>query len=150
MDNLPAPPSTPPAPPKKKRHIGWWILAAIIVLVAVGVSQTESGTDTDTDSDGVSKGLGSQDASDDVEMGSCSADFSILTCELTITNPTDGASDYYVEATIYDAADANIGTANTFVSRVDAYGTAHAKLTGTFTGKWDSIRLTEVQRTASS
>jgi hypothetical protein len=67
-------------------------------------------------------------------------------------NHSDGRSDYYIEATIEDSTGAKIGTANTFITGVEGGQTAHDELTGTVTGsgKNASIRLTEVQRTASS
>ena len=60
-------------------------------------------------------------------------------------------SDSFIEATIEDPSGAKVGTANTFVTAVEGGQTARDELTGTFSGEGKnlSVRLTEVQRTAS-
>lgn len=100
---------------------------------------------------GIDQGLGTQDASADVSVGDCATDFGLITCDVTIVNSSDGRSDYYIEATIEDSAGAKVGTANSFVTGVEGGQTAKDELTGTFSGggKNLSVRLTEVQRTAS-
>lgn len=104
-----------------------------------------------SDDGGVGQGLGTKDASGDVSVGTCDTNFGIITCKITITNPTDGRSDYYIEATVEDASGVKVGTANTLVTGVEAGQTARDELTGTYTGKAKglTVRLTEVQRTAS-
>jgi glycine cleavage system regulatory protein len=66
-------------------------------------------------------------------------------------NSSDGRSDYYIEASVEDSSGAKVGTANTLVTGVDGEQTAKDELTGTFSGKGKdlTVRLTEVQRTAS-
>jgi hypothetical protein len=95
--------------------------------------------------------LGSQDASGDVELGTCKTQFGTITCELTITNSSDGRSDYFIGARVENSAGELVGDASTFVSGVEGGQTARDELLGTFTGggKDLSVRITTVQRTAS-
>jgi len=148
-----------PEAPKKKRKVWLWVVVGIVVVLAIASSQgggdsnTPAGTDSETNNNsGISSGLGSNDASGDVTVGRCDSNYGIITCALTVVNHSDGRSDYYIEATIEDSTGAKIGTANTLITGVEGGQTAHDELIGTVTGsgKNASIRLTEVQRTASS
>lgn len=125
-----------------------WIIVGVLLLAVSGAG-CETST---TNSNGIDQGLGSQDASGDVSVGSCHASYGIITCKLTIVNHSEGKSDYYVEATIEDSSGAKIGTANTLVTGVEGGQTAYDKLTGTVNGngKEANVRVTEVQRTSSS
>jgi hypothetical protein len=155
--------SLPPAPPtpqasKKSRAWLWATLGVVVVfgLIVAGAiaknSEENSGTGNDTTTDsGIDQGVATNDASGDVSVGDCETDFGFITCDVTIVNSSDGRSDYFIEATIEDPSGAKVGTANTFVTGVEGGQTALDELTGTFSGgaKNLSVRLTEVQRTAS-
>src|SRR6266498_5947163 len=95
MSNLPAPPPEPAAPQvKKKRHYLLWgilVVVAIIGIAELATSTTKSETPTNT-VPGVGQGLGSQDASGDVSLGSCPTSYGVVTCGLTIVNSSDGTS----------------------------------------------------------
>lgn len=155
--SLPPPPSPPPSPRKDHTARNWSIAIVVIFgLIVAGAiarnSEDNSGTGNDTTTDsGIDQGLAANDASGDVSVGDCETDFGIITCDVTIVNSSDGRSDYYIEATIEDPSGAKVGTANTFVTGVEGGQTAKDELTGTFSGggKNLSVRLTEVQRTAS-
>ena len=155
--SLPPPPSPPPSPRKDHTARNWSIAIVVIFgLIVAGAiarnSEDNSGTGNDTTTDsGIDQGLAANDASGDVSVGDCETDFGFITCDVTIVNSSDGRSDYYIEATIEDPSGAKVGTANTFVTGVEGGQTAKDELTGTFSGggKNLSVRLTEVQRTAS-
>jgi hypothetical protein len=125
----------------------------LIVAGAIAKNrENHSGTGKYTTNDsGIDQGLATNDASGDVSVGDCETDFGFISCDVTIVNSSDGRSDYFIEATIEDPSGAKVGTANTFVTGVEGGQTAKDELTGTFSGggKNLSVRLTEVQRTAS-
>jgi len=154
---LPPPPSPPPSPPKDHTARNWTIAIVVIFgLIVAGAiaknNEDNSGTGNETTNDsGIDQGLATNDASGDVSVGDCETDFGFITCDVTIVNSSDGRSDYYIEATIEDPSGAKVGTANTFVTGVEGGQTAKDELTGTFSGGGNnlSVRLTEVQRTAS-
>jgi hypothetical protein len=154
---LPPPPAAPQAP--KKSHA--WLWATLVVVVVFGLivagaiaknneDNSGLGNDTTTDS-GIDQGIATNDASGDVSVGDCETDFGFITCDVTIVNSSDGRSDYYIEATVEDQSGAKMGTANTYVTGVEGGQTAKDELRGTFSGAGTnlSVRLTEVQRTAS-
>jgi hypothetical protein len=127
-----------------------WLIGALLAgPLLIGACSVE--TSSDENGDGIGQGFGSEDASGDVSVGDCETDFGIITCDVTIVNSSDGMSDYYIEATVEDSSGAKVGSANTLVSGVEGGQTAKDALTGTFSGKGKdlSVRLTEVQRTAS-
>ncbi len=158
----------PGAPaPKRKRHIGRTIVAAIVGLFVVGIvvsalngsgDQTSPGGNTTASqpSNGISSGLGTADATADVaiDKGSATGEnlggTGIAKATLTITNNSSKRSDYYIEASLLNSAGDNIGTANALVSAVEPSQVAHAELDGTYTGKLDTVQITQVQRTASA
>jgi hypothetical protein len=153
----PSPGRAPSAPPKRSHAAR---NATIVVVVLVGLiiwagiqknAEPPGTSDTPVENGGIDPGLGTQDASGDVSVGACETDFGLITCGVTIVNSSDGRSDYYIEATIEDPSGAKVGTANTLVTGVEGGQTAKDELTGTFSGagKDLSVRLTEVQRTAS-
>ena len=153
-----SPPPSPPPSPRKDHTARNWSIAIVVIfgLIVAGAiarnSEDNSGTGNDTTTDsGIDQGLAANDASGDVSVGDCETDFGSITCDVTIVNSSDGRSDYYIEATIEDPSGAKVGTANTFVTGVEGGQTAKDELTGTFSGggKNLSVRLTEVQRTAS-
>ncbi len=125
----------------------------VIAVIAIAGALSSSGGGSSSDS-GISTGLGSKDASADVQLGSCKKpSFGVMTCQLIITNHSDGPSDYYIEAVAKDPSGANVGDGNGTASHVDPGGTAKADLTLILSqgaGKDVTVQLTTVQRTASA
>jgi hypothetical protein len=154
--DLRAPPPPPPSRSRKDHSARNWTIAIGVIfgLIVAGAiaknSEDNSGTDTTTDS-GIDQGIATNDASGDVSVGDCETEFGLLTCDVTIVNSSDDRSDYLIDATVEDSSGAKVGIANTYVTGVEGGQTAKAELTGTFSGEGTnlSVRLTEVQRTAS-
>lgn len=122
------------------------LLVSLTLLVAISCSTTSSSSGS------VGQGLGSNDASGDVTLGTCKSGFGgIVTCKLTILNHSEKTSDYFIEAEVDDASGANVGTANAMAQHVGAGQTAKAELTGFVSGngKNVTVKITQVQRTAS-
>lgn len=155
-------PYSPPLtnPPARKRAKWPWIVGGIVALLIVGsaLGSTQSGTGNGTDTggttdSGISQGFGSQDASADVSLGKChdGGQYAreVVECSLLITNHSDGTSDYYIEAQASMGGTVLGGLINASVSSVPAGGEAQAKLQGLADGKWDTIKVIQVQRTAS-
>lgn len=159
--------TAPPTAPPRKRHIGLIVGGIIVGFLIVGGIIGSLGSNDTTSSDtratgiaaessaptnGISRGLGSADATGDIILvkGSLNGAYGIATAKLTITNHSAKRSDYFIEATLLDAAGDNIGTANAFASAVEPGQVAHAELTGSYTGKLDRAKITQVQRTAST
>jgi hypothetical protein len=153
----PLPPApSPPASPQKDHTARNWTIAVVVGLIVAGAiaknNEDNSGLGNETTNDGgIDQGFATNDASGDVSVGDCETEFGFITCDVTIVNSSDGRSDYFIEATIEDPSGAKVGTANTFVTGVEGGQTALDELTGAFSGggKNLSVRLTEVQRTAS-
>ena len=168
------PPGTPqqpgwaPQPPSRghNRHVGRWIglgLGGLIVVIVVASLASGGGQDAGTSgttstpagNSGISRGLGTADATADVKIdkGSVSGEdlggTGVAKATLTITNNSSKRSDYYIEAVLLNAAGENIGTANALVQAVEPGQVAHTELNGTYTGELDSVKITQVQRTAS-
>lgn len=93
--------------------------------------------------------MGAKDASKDVKAGDMATPYGTVEIPIKITNHSSKASDYHVEATIYDASGAQVDTALTFVQRVAPGGTAHDKLLGMNGDQADHYKITVVDRTAS-
>lgn len=166
--DLPEPPrpdlrtSPPPDPaPAKPSHAARnWTIAVVVIfgLIVAGAISTNSednsgtGNGTTTGS-GIDQGLGTNDASGDVTLESCQDGgqyaHDVVECKVTIHNSSDGTSDYYIEAQALRGTTVIGGLINTLVSSVPGGGTAEAKLSGLVDGKWDSVRIITVQRTAS-
>jgi hypothetical protein len=128
------------------------MIAVVVILgLIIWAGMAKNAEPLGTSDSGIDPGLGTQDASGDVSVGNCERDFGLITCDITIVNSSDGRSDYYIEATIEDSSGTKVGTANTFVTGVEGGQTAKDELSGTFSGGGGnlSVRLTEVQRTAS-
>jgi hypothetical protein len=156
--DLRAPPPSPPSRSRKDHAARNWTIAIVVIfgLIVAGAiaknSQDNSGIGNDTTTDsGIDQGIATDDASGDVSVGDCETEFGLLTCDITIVNSSDSRSDYLIDATVEDPSGAKVGIANTFVTGVEGGQTAKAELTGTFSGAGTnlSVRLTEVQRTAS-
>lgn len=108
-------------------------------------------SESDGGSNEIDQGLGARDASEDVTISSCAADsLGFVNGKLSITNHSNGRSDYYVEVVFLDAAGTNIGSGNALAMSVEGGQNATTDLFGTFTGKLARCKLTEVQRTASN
>ena len=117
-----APPPPGPVPPKKKSHkLRWTLLGlgGIVAIIAIataaagGTTKTPS-TPTTNQSPGVSHGIGSQDASGDVKLGSYTTDAAQFGhVGVTITNHSSKRSDYMITVALesadghtqYDTAD---------------------------------------------
>ena len=118
------------------------------------MNRNASTADADTGNESsVDQGFGSQDASGDVTLESCRDGgqyaHNMVECKIIIHNTSDGTSDYYIEAQALRGDTVVGGLINAAVSSVPGAGTAEAKLTGVVDGQWDSVRIIEVQRTAS-
>jgi hypothetical protein len=74
----------------------------------------------------------------------------IAKATLTITNNSSKRSDYHVQATLLNAAGENLGTASALVQSVEPGQVAHTDQRGTNTRDLDSLKISQVQRTASS
>ena len=152
--------TSPPPTRPRKRHIGRWIglgfLGLIVVIVVASLASNGGGgraatTSTPAGDRGVSRGLGTADATQDVKIdkGSVSGADGLAKATLTITNHSSKRSDYYIEAVLLNSAGENIGSANALVQGVEPGQVAHAELTGVYTGKLHSLKINQVQRTAS-
>jgi hypothetical protein len=109
-------------------------------------------TDTQVEDSGIDPGLGTQDASGDVTLGSChEGQFSrkSVECNVTIHNTSDGTSDYYIEGQARLDGVVIGGLINASVLSVPSGGTAEVELVGVVDGPWDSVRIITAQRTAS-
>ena len=106
------PPGQPPQPAKKSHKLRWFFLivagfiALIVIISSVGTStptKTNAGG-TKSTAPGVSKGLGSADASGDVKIGKPDASngFSI-DVPITVTNHSSKRSDYFVDLALVSA-----------------------------------------------
>ena len=119
-----APPAPPgPVPPKKKSHkLRWALLGVggivgiiIVITTAAGGGTTNTpSTPTTNQSSGVSQGIGSQNASGDVKLGSYTTDAAQFGhVAVTITNHSSKRSDYLITVAVesadghtqYDTAD---------------------------------------------
>jgi hypothetical protein len=119
-----APPAPPgPVPPKKKSHKLRWTLIGltggvigivIIVVSAAGGGTATTNTPTTNQSPGVSRGIGSQDASGDIKLGSYTTDaIKVGHVQVTVTNHSSKRSDYMITVALesadghtqYDTAD---------------------------------------------
>jgi hypothetical protein len=121
-----APPAPPgPVPPRKKSHKLRWtllgltggIVAIIAIVSAAGggtAKTTTPATPTNNQSPGVSRGIGSQDATGDVKLGSYTTDaIKVGHVAVTVTNHSSKRSDYVITVALesadghtqYDTAD---------------------------------------------
>lgn len=100
-------------------------------------------------SPGVSREMGSKDASNDVKGGELTTPYGTVEIPVTITNHSSKPSDYHVTATVYDANDTQVDTAETFVQHVAPGGKAHDKLIGMNGSEADHYKITVVDRTAT-
>ena len=112
---------------------------------------TGCGVDTSNPDKGTAQGFGSQDASKDVKVTDLESDsLGGNTVKLKITNHSPKASDYDITATLYDKKGIQVGEASDFVQRVAPHKTARTELPGDNTETASKVKITEVDRTASS
>jgi hypothetical protein len=150
-------PPRPDVPAKRVDHSArnWTIAVVIIIgLIVYGAtSKNASAPDSNSgvEDSGIDQGLGTNDASGDVSLGSCSVDFKIVTCQVNIHNNSDGRSDYFIEATITDSSGTNVGSGNAFATGVEGGQDAKTDLTGVISGSDENVNveITQIQRTAS-
>jgi hypothetical protein len=150
----------PPAPnPKPKRRGRKLLIAAAIVggLLAFAAMNSSDTTSTPTATEaeapagsGVSKGVGSKDATADVKLGKIAQPDAIGVRYGTvhIVNHSEGISDYYIEVAILDASGTNIGSTIAVADHVKPGQKAKAEIMITEDDA-ASVEITEVQRTAS-
>lgn len=98
------------------------------------------------------RGVGSKDASKDVKLGEPELDpYGMVTVPATITNHSSKASDYMLEANVYDGSGAQVSTAMGFAWNVAPGGKAKVTLDSAVDMSVQSVtvKLTTVERTAS-
>lgn len=124
----------------------------LLALFIGGAAVTAAcGVDSSNPDKGTAQGFGSQDASKDVKVtGLESNDLGGNTAKVKITNHTSKASDYDITATFYDKKGVQVGEAEDVVDRVAPHKTARDELIGDNTEKASKVKITEVDRTASS
>jgi hypothetical protein len=160
----PAPPG--PVPPKKKSHkLRWTLLALLggIVGIIIAVSAGGGGTattatpnaPTTNQSPGASKGIGSQDASGDVKLGSYTTDaIKVGHVGVTVTNHSSKRSDYMITVAL-ESADGHTqyDTADVYVQNLEPGQTSSQDgiFTNTSTNPPANTKLVlkSVERTAS-
>jgi hypothetical protein len=140
----------------KKR---WWLAGAVIILVVAAVasaggggSSTDTSASTGGDS-GISSGLGSQDASADVQSLDCGAPDAIGVTypKVTVKNNSSKASDYMITV-VAESADGGTKYDETSVFITALQPGQSMTEEGMFTNELPSgaiCKVTEVQRTAS-
>lgn len=136
------------------------IIAGAIVLGAVVIGAATSGHHTSSTTappttPGISKGLGSQDASADIKLGAKWTDngYGMITGTFTVTNHSSKRSTYFIDLALVSADgktqySTDLGTA----SNIEPGQTAVEKILMTPSEKVPAsavIKITGVQRTAS-
>lgn len=130
------------------------IVAASLATLAfggIGLAACDTGDTGGHKPGGVSKGIGSADATKDVKMGAPQFPYGTVEIPVTVTNHSSKTSDYNIEAAVYDTSGAKVATADTFIEQVEPGGHARDKLIAlpsqsVYDG---SAKLTTVERTAS-
>jgi|SRR5688572_19583408 len=114
------------------------ILSATGAILLPGVALGACGTETEPapkQDNGISRGLGTADASKDVKFGDLKiGDFSDITIPVIVTNNSSEASDYTIEATLYNEDGVKVGTAMAYISDVAPGGKAKDELLGMAAG----------------
>jgi len=128
-------------------------LVAVAVIAVACSSLASSSSGGSTSSSKVGQGLGTQDATGDVTLGAChdggAYAHDLVKCRLTIVNHSGGTSDYYVEAQALRGTTIVGSMINASATAVPANGKASVSLSGLADGKWDQVKITQIQRTAS-
>jgi hypothetical protein len=150
------PPTPDPKPKRRGRKllIAGAIVGGLLAFAAMNSDTTSTPTATEAEApagSGISKGVGSKDATADVKLGKIAQPDAIGVRYGTvhIVNHSDGISDYYIEVAILDASGTNIGWTNAVADHVKPGQKAEAKIMITEDDA-ASVEITEVQRTASS
>lgn len=123
--------------------------AALFGIGGLAASCGDTGDPPAKKQPGVSREFGSKDASADVKTGDMTSPYGTIEIPVTITNHTSKTSDYHISATVYDANNVQVDTAETFVQNVAPGGKAHDKLIGMNGQNVDHYKVTVVDRTAS-
>lgn len=99
----------------------------------------------------VGRGYGSEDASADVKLTSCTdtGGYGLVSGKLAIVNHSPGRSDYFIDVTFLDAAGTNIGAGFASAQAVEGGQRATVDLVGSISGKLATCKVITVQRTAS-
>jgi hypothetical protein len=155
----------PPPPPRKRmsRRQKTLLLPAGLGLAVFAIAMASCSVETSTEpptpaagaknaprADKVSQGLGTKDASADVRIVSFQAgQFGQSEAKLEITNHSNGTSDYYIEVAFEDGAGPNIDWGNAVAQHVEP-GQKAIVTTTTFKESAERVKITEIQRTASS
>ena len=145
---------------KKKR---WWLLAAVVVvvvssaLVSGGADETSSGSSNSSESSGssdtIGTGLGSKDATADINSLECGTPDAIgMTYpSVSVTNNSSKASDYFITIVV-ESADGATKYDDTIVMITGLAPGQTMTEEGIFTNERPEgavCKITEVQRTAS-
>lgn len=136
--------------------IGVGLLIAFVIIVGIGVALVSSGSkDHDNgknNSPGISKGLGSADATKDVKTGDVQNEgMGTVTIVVKVTNHSSKRSDYAISANLYNADGTQIGTADAYINNVDPKSSASDQMFGTVSDNQivSSYKVTQIERTAS-
>jgi hypothetical protein len=156
IQSLPTQP--PPAwqPPRRRggRKVVLTIAAGIAGLFLIGaiLGNSDQPNTTAAQHSGISKGLGSADASADIDkirLSTTADAIGIKQGFVQITNHSKGISDYYIEMRIMGATGVNLGMTNATADNVEPGQTARADFMVTDDSA-DHVEIVQVQRTASS
>jgi hypothetical protein len=121
-------------------------IALAALFLGAGCSST-----ADTPSNGVNNGVGSQDASADAKITTCTAIGSGLASgKVSITNHSSKRSDYFISVVFIAADGSQVGDGLASATAVEPNQRALADLTGAPTAKFATCKIVTVQRTASS
>lgn len=146
---------------KKKRFILGGLVALVVVASAAGAGNSDdeptdnagaAESESKSDKRSISQGLGSADASDDVELTACGPDeFGWGNAEVAITNTSSKRSDYFVTVA-FESADGNEKFADAIAHSMNVEpgqrSTVEANSLTEVPGG-ATCRIVEVQRTAS-
>jgi hypothetical protein len=155
----------PPPPPRERKSRRQKTLLSLaglglaIFAIAMAGCSAETSTEPSTRDAGannaprgdkISQGLGTKDASADVRIVSFEAgQFGQSEAKFEITNHSNGTSDYYIEVAFEDGAGTNIDWGNAVAQHVEP-GQKAIVTTTTFKESAERVKITEIQRTASS
>lgn len=135
---------------KTKKIVASLAAAGALVMPAVALSacNTEE-TAKPKQTDGISRGLGTSDAKDDVKFGSLElGTFNDVSIPVRVTNHSSETSNYTIEAKLFDQNGTQVGTAMTYVSDVAPGGKAKDTLLG-MAPNAETFKPSMIERTAS-
>jgi hypothetical protein len=128
------------------------IIGALLAILAVAAltSDPVSTPAAEPADSGISKGLGTKDASADIKLLSFRhRDYGEYQGTIEIVNHSDGTSDYYIELVILDQAGTNIDWTNAVAQQVRPGQRAVVHFS-TFEKLAAKAQVTEIQRVSSS